>query len=304
MRLGIHLPIVDKDGVALDMKAVMQRAQMIEAAGFDGIWLGDHINNRPDALMMLLVACAATEHIEVGTAILQLPLRNPVELAQRFLTLQALCRGRFSVGVGSGSAQRSFDAVELGDTFDQRFKTFARDLDVIKRLCNGEKVGDADLGPLPGAKGGPPILIGAWASGIWVKRAAESYDGWMASGSRANLNTLKGGLERYRGFGGKRALVATVLTDLSQPEGPMPDDAPELRHDLQARGSQSTAHTGFNLLCGPKSAKERLERLAEAGFDDVLLNRRSQHNVYGDMTQENLEEIRALLPRDNRRPYS
>jgi alkanesulfonate monooxygenase SsuD/methylene tetrahydromethanopterin reductase-like flavin-dependent oxidoreductase (luciferase family) len=253
--------------------------------------------------MMLLVAAAATERLEVGTAILQLPLRNPVELAQRLLTLQALTRGRFSVGVGSGSAQRSFDAVGLGHTFAQRFKTLAADLSVIRRLCRGEEVDGTRLNPLPGTEGGPPILIGAWASGIWVKKAAQEYEGWMASGGRANLQTLAEGLKRYRDFGGKRALVATILTDLSQPEGPLPEDAPELRGDLDAIGRRYDAHNGFTLLCGPKSARERLQRLADLGFDDALLVRRSGVHVYGDMTREQLAEIRELLPRDPQPPY-
>jgi alkanesulfonate monooxygenase SsuD/methylene tetrahydromethanopterin reductase-like flavin-dependent oxidoreductase (luciferase family) len=303
VRLGIHLPVVDSQGRALDAPAVMQRARDIEAAGFDSVWLGDHIAGRPDALMMLLVAAAATERLEVGTAILQLPLRNPVELAQRFLTLRALTRGRFSVGVGSGSAQRSFDAVGLGHEFENRFKTMASDLAIIRGLCRGEEVNATKLNPLPGAEGGPPLLIGAWASGIWVKKAALEYEGWMASGGRANLKTLSEGLKRYRDYGGKRALVATILVDPSQPEGPLPDDTPELRGDLEAIGRRYDAHNGFTLLCGPRSARERLERLAELGFDDALLVRRSGTYVYGDMTREQLEEIRDLLPRDARPPY-
>src|SRR5581483_3065287 len=229
MRLGIHLPVVNAQGEYFTAEGVMERARAIEDAGFDSVWLGDHIGgSRPDALMWLLVAATATKRIEVGAAILQLPLRNPVELAQRCLTLQALTRGRFCLGVGSGSSQRSFDAVGLGDTFEDRFKTMQRDLDVIQALCRGEQVGDASLVPLPGG-GCPPIVVGAWASGVWVKKAAERYEGWMASGGRTNLKTLAEGIKRYRELGGKRALVATIITDLSQPEAPMEEDSPELR---------------------------------------------------------------------------
>src|SRR5438477_7828447 len=92
MRLGIHMPLKDADtGKPLNARGVMARAKAIEAAGFDGIWIGDGLGGiqRPDPLMWLLVAAAATERIEVGTSIYQVPLRHPVELAQRFLTLQA-----------------------------------------------------------------------------------------------------------------------------------------------------------------------------------------------------------------------
>src|SRR5919106_4295828 len=275
MRLGIHLPVVDSEGHALTAGEVMHRARTIEAAGFNGVWLGDHIIGRPDALMMLLLAAAATDHLEVGTAILQVPLRNPVELAQRFLTLQALTRGRFSVGVGAGSAQRSFDAIGEGDRFEQRFKLLHRDLQKIQALCRGETVYGTNLLPLPEARGGPPIIIGAWVSGEWVKRAAREYDGWMASGGRTNLRNLATGIKRYRAAGGKRAMVATILVDLSLPERSLDEEATELRGDLRALGHGYAPDRGVTLLCGPKSASERLHRLADMGFDDALLVKRN-----------------------------
>src|SRR5690606_28816985 len=108
--------------------------------GLDGIWIGDGLAAmaRPDPLMWLLVAAAGTKDIEVGTCVFQVPLRNPVELAQRFLTLHALTRGRFTVGVGSGSGRKGFDAV--GGDFDHRFRTLRDHLITIRRLCNGEEV--------------------------------------------------------------------------------------------------------------------------------------------------------------------
>ncbi len=65
----------------------------------------------PDTLVWLTAAAASTERIELGTTILQVPLRHPVELAQRLLSMQALCAGRFSAGLGSGSTRADFDAV-------------------------------------------------------------------------------------------------------------------------------------------------------------------------------------------------
>jgi alkanesulfonate monooxygenase SsuD/methylene tetrahydromethanopterin reductase-like flavin-dependent oxidoreductase (luciferase family) len=93
MKLGINMPFVRADGDVLTAKDIMTRATMIEEAGFDGIWIGDAIGRmrltRPDPLMWLLPAAAATEHIEVGTAIFQVPLRNPVDLAVRLMTMHA-----------------------------------------------------------------------------------------------------------------------------------------------------------------------------------------------------------------------
>ena len=84
----------------------MQRAQLIERLGFDGIWLGDSVGRVgwpvPDPLAWLTAAAAATERIELGTAVIQVPLRRPVELAQRLMSLHALSGGRFAAGLGTG----------------------------------------------------------------------------------------------------------------------------------------------------------------------------------------------------------
>src|SRR3984885_6169505 len=109
MRLALNMPLLDRSGAALDAAGIARRAQLMEREGFDGIWLGDSFSpgiTRAAPLMWLLVAAAATTRIEVGTSILIVPLRDPVELAQRFLTLQQLTGGRFTAGGGSGSTRR------------------------------------------------------------------------------------------------------------------------------------------------------------------------------------------------------
>lgn len=290
MRLGIHMPLKDDEGRVLSAEGIMQRARAMEAAGFDGIWIGDGLGAmaRPDPLMWLLVAAAGTRRIEVGTCILQVPLREPVELAQRFLTLHALTQGRFSVGVGSGSGRLGFDAV--GGDFEHRFRDLRDDLVLIRRLCNGEKVGDADLHPWPETVGGPPIIIGAWSSERWLQRAAQEYDGWMCSGSfnrskakgdETTLATLRENLKRFRDMGGKRAMISSVLTDLKEPNAPLAEDEP------------------FNLRCGPEAAAERLAKVRDMGYDDVLLVKRDHSRrmmLYeDDMTDEELATMRGLL---------
>ena len=100
MRLGIGLPSRQSDGTAPTIAHIMHRAQLIERLGFDGIWLGDSVGRAkwpvPDPLAWLTAAAAATTHIELGTAVIQVPLRRPVELAQRLLSLHALSGGRFA----------------------------------------------------------------------------------------------------------------------------------------------------------------------------------------------------------------
>src|SRR4051812_18662335 len=142
MRLGISLPFANPGGSSPTAVQVMARAKLIEDIGFDGIWFGESIGRteavRPDALIWLSYAAAATSRIELGTAILQVPLRYPVELALRLMTLHSLSGGRFRAGLGAGSTRADFDAV--GVDFDSRFKALDSGLKIIRKLLDGEQV--------------------------------------------------------------------------------------------------------------------------------------------------------------------
>jgi alkanesulfonate monooxygenase SsuD/methylene tetrahydromethanopterin reductase-like flavin-dependent oxidoreductase (luciferase family) len=257
---------------------IMRRARLIEDVGFDGIWYGDTVGRgarpRPDVLMCLAVAGAATERVELGTAILQVPLRHPVELAQRLLTLHALSGGRFSAGLGAGSTRADFDAV--GVDYEVRFRTFSDAIETIRGLLNGEQVGAANLQPWPNTIGGPPILIGSWHSGRWVRRAAEQFDGWIASGL-TSFNAIAEGIQRFRDAGGKRAVVGTVSVDLKAPSTKLKDDEP------------------FHLRCGVEEAGERLQRLVDLGYDDTLLT--ALNHTEDDITHQDLVALRGLVKR-------
>jgi alkanesulfonate monooxygenase SsuD/methylene tetrahydromethanopterin reductase-like flavin-dependent oxidoreductase (luciferase family) len=267
MRIGYSLPFSHEDKSCYSPQEIMSLARSLEAAGFASVWLGDvvgrgHYNNgrpyppRPDPLQWLLLAAAATERLEVGTAVLQVPVRAPVDLAQRLLTLHALSKGRFTAGVGTGSSRPDFAAA--GVDYDKRFTILRSNLDLMRRLWRGEQVGEANLRPWTDSVGGPPIVIGAWVSPLWIRRAAQDYDGWLVSsgnvgGFTNTFGTLKEALKRFRDFGGKRAIVGAGNPDFSHPSVRMTDDAP------------------FNLRCGPEEARERIARMADAGFDDVIL---------------------------------
>jgi alkanesulfonate monooxygenase SsuD/methylene tetrahydromethanopterin reductase-like flavin-dependent oxidoreductase (luciferase family) len=280
MRLGISLPTRQPDGSAPTIAQLMQRAALVERVGFDGIWSGDSVGRArwpvPDPLLWLSAAAAGTQQIELGTCILQVPLRHATELAQRLMALHALSGGRFSAGLGSGSTLADFEAV--GVPYEDRFRILATALPAIRKLCRGEQVGAAQLAAWEKWDGGPPILVGSWHSGVWVRRAAEEYDGWLASGMFTTFAQLRDGINRYRDAGGKRALVSTIRVNLHATErAPFGED-----------------HT-FSLECSFDEAKDRLARLAELGYDDALLTR--ANHTEADMTEEDLQQIRTLVRR-------
>ena len=290
MRIGISMPFKDGDDRPLDAAGIAARAAMVEQAGLDGVWIQDSLIPgvmRPEPLLWLLPAAAATTSIEIGTSIFIVPLRHPVDLAQRFLTLRALTGDRFTAGVGAGSSKPSHDS--MGVDFHHRFRLLYEEMDVIRRLCDGETVGAANLDPWPKVKGGPRFVIGAWHSEASLRRAVTEYDGWMCSAGRTNLETMAEAISRYRALGGRRAMVSTCPVDLSAPTQRMGDDDP------------------FNLMCDPAEAARRLERLAALGFDDVLLVKRDHTGrtkmFETDLDADEIGQIRELLPRDETRPW-
>jgi alkanesulfonate monooxygenase SsuD/methylene tetrahydromethanopterin reductase-like flavin-dependent oxidoreductase (luciferase family) len=189
-------------------------------------------------------------------------------LAHRILTAYLMCQQRLLPGVRAGSTRADFDAV--GVDYTPRLKLFEEALVVMRRLWNGEQVEAANLQPWPTVRGGPALLIGSWGGQRWIPRAAQEFDGWIASAAMTNFRTLAEGIRRYRNAGGQRAIVTNIQVDLTAPSAALADNAP------------------FHLRCAPAAAAERLQRLADLGFDDAIL-------VHRGPTEADLVAMRALV---------
>ena len=115
-RFGLSLPAGGRSAPAPSARSLADAAQRIEDAGFESIWAFDAIGRgwlMADPLTALSVAATVTRSVELGTGVLQVPLRNPVELAQRVLTAHLVSSGRLRLGVGAGSTAGDFEALGL-----------------------------------------------------------------------------------------------------------------------------------------------------------------------------------------------
>ena len=272
MRLGVTMPHSLLGGASLGRDTIATTATLVEGLGFDHLWCFDAIGRGfilPDPLIAVSIAAAVTERLTVGTCILQVPLRRPVELAHRILTAHLVCGGRLLLGVGAGSTKTDFDAV--GVDFATRMEAMDEALVTMRRLWRGEQVGAASLTPWDATVGGPPVLIGSWSGKQWITRAATAFDGWIASGAKTSYATLADGIRRFRDAGGRRAIVTNIAVDLAAPTQPLLDDAP------------------FHLGCDAATAAARMTRLADLGFDDAILVPRGHGEA-------ELRALRALVP--------
>ncbi len=230
-------------------------AQAVEAKGFDGLWVTDSFGRgRPtlDPVVLMSVIAALTRRIEIGTCVLQVPVRHPVELAHRIEGLHAITGDRLQLGLGSGSTKADFDLVGLD--YEQRFKTLMSSLDTMRKGWRGEELPGGRLTPWPGTEDGPAILLGAWRNKRWIVYAAEQCAGWIASGLYPTPAELEAGIKFYRAAGGKRAVLSNVIIDLHGNAENMP-----------LGGRASVMLTG-----GEAAARDKLRWIREIGFDDVL----------------------------------
>jgi F420-dependent oxidoreductase-like protein len=74
-------------------------ARSAEASGFASIWV-PQVPNDFDALTAIALMGTATTRIELGTAVMPVQTRHPIAMAQQALANQAVCEGRFTLGLG------------------------------------------------------------------------------------------------------------------------------------------------------------------------------------------------------------
>jgi alkanesulfonate monooxygenase SsuD/methylene tetrahydromethanopterin reductase-like flavin-dependent oxidoreductase (luciferase family) len=177
---------------------LVQRAQQIEALGFDSLWVIDHIamRLRPERRILegwsaLAALAARTSRIRLGTLTTNALWRNPVMLAKQIVAVDQISGGRLDVGLGSGNPGASYAMAGIDPgTARERIARFREIVPLIDRLLRGETVtvaGDyyrADEAVMrPGAvqQPRPPFLIGAHAPGT-LRIAAQYADTWNTFG--------------------------------------------------------------------------------------------------------------------------
>ncbi|WP_285775878.1 LLM class flavin-dependent oxidoreductase [Microtetraspora sp. NBRC 13810] len=168
-------------------------ALQAEAAGFDSLWVFDHLLFREpgqpsegiwESWTTLSALAEATSRAELGTLVLCTAFRNPAVLAKMAVTLDAVSNGRLILGLGAGWHRPEFDA--FGIPFDRRVSRFEEALRVISTLLRegtldfeGEHhtVRGGELRPRGVRAGGPPILVGGFRRRM-LRLAAEHADLW------------------------------------------------------------------------------------------------------------------------------
>ncbi len=188
MRLALHLSYSGPT-FSLDMPLIREA----ERLGYDSVWTAEAYGS--DAVTPAAWIAAQTERIHIGTGIMQIAGRTPAMAAMTAMTLDALSRGRFRMGVGVSNPQ----VVEgwHGQPFGRPLKKTREYVEIVRAILRREKPleyrGDYYQIPYagPDATGlGKPlrsILHGRLDLPIYlaaigpknVRLAAEIADGWI-----------------------------------------------------------------------------------------------------------------------------
>ncbi|WP_406098470.1 LLM class F420-dependent oxidoreductase [Streptomyces sp. NBC_01013] len=150
MRLGINLGYWGA-GMDGDNLAVAQEADRL---GYDVCWAAEAYGS--DVPTVLSWVAAQTESIDVGSAIMQIPARQPAMTAMTAATLDSLSGGRFRLGLGVSGPQVSEGW--YGVKFDKPLARTREYVEIVRKAMARERLsyeGQHWTLPLPGGPGKP-----------------------------------------------------------------------------------------------------------------------------------------------------
>lgn len=185
MRIGLMIG-PERGRYSTKVERLRTDGQWAEEAGLATVWI-PQIPDDFDALTAAAIVGAGTSRIEIGTAVVPVQPRHPVALAQQALSVQAVCEGRLSLGLGV-SHHWVIDEM-LGLPYQRPAMTMRSYLDVLDQALRGPGPVDVEnelfrvRNPLDITDLAPtPVLLAALGPAM-LRLAGERTDGtilWMA----------------------------------------------------------------------------------------------------------------------------
>ena len=267
-----------------DARALTEFARAAEAAGFDSIQVGDHIQwHAPihEATLVLATFAAATSRARIASDVIILPLRDPVLIAKTVASLDVLSGGRmiFGVGVG-GDHPDEYRAMRVPLT--ERGSRANEMLEIVRGLFDNERFSYAGrhftldnvaIAPRP-LQPRVPIWVGGSSEGA-LRRAARHGDGWIGAFvserkfARLKAQTLELLAEEWRaaeGFTWGAFLFSNLGRDAAQARAA---GAAYIDRVYRLPGEEIMNRFG---IAGPVEAcADRVQSYVDAGADYIVL---------------------------------
>ena len=229
MKAGVNLI---NFGPGANADSMRRWAEISEGLGYHLMMTSDHIAITPDVngrypapfyepISTLGWLAGITRTMEIGSTVIIVPYRSPLETARACANIDRLSGGRFILGVGVGWAQDEFDALNV--PFERRGAMTDEYLDAIKLLWTqdiasfeGEYVSfeDVHTAPRPAQNPHPPIWVGG-PSDAAMRRAVVYGDAW---------HPIRITLDGFRNTD-----IPRLREIAAREEKPMPDLCPRIR---------------------------------------------------------------------------
>ena len=203
MDVGLALPQYDfsiPGESPLRWETLLDWAERAERLGFGSVWLSDHLfldisrygappgdHGCFDALVTLAAIARRTTTVRLGTLTLCAPLRPATVLAKALATLDVVCGGRLTVGLGAGWYEPELVAAGLAlEPAGKRLARLAEAVQVVRGMFGGgpfsfdgtyERADKARCQPRPVQRPAPPIWVGGKGEKL-IELAGRHADGW------------------------------------------------------------------------------------------------------------------------------
>lgn len=293
-----------------DWESLQAAALACERAGFDSLWVSDHLLS-PTGLLNAPVfsgwiaataLASSTSRPTIGLLVTPVTFWNIGVLAKMAVTLDHISGGRAILGLGSGwlEAEHAVYDLDFGSSAGNRLARLAEVVPLVRRLLDGETVDhDGALVTLTGAFQVPPprqarlpILIGGEGPRRTLPLVAGYADMWNARGSLDDLQSADTRLrELCRQSGRDPEAIerttnrwVTIRDQTSEAERVLDDS---LRHHGVADHDRGIVVTG-----PPTFVAAELHPVVQAGFRHIIWSLRAPWDLE---TIERMPEVRMAL---------
>lgn len=218
MKIGISIP---SDLTAPD--DLFAWVKRVDTGPFSTLSILDRVvYSNTEPLITLATAASISTRVGLMTEVLLAPLRNTTILAKEAASLDALSKGRLTLGLGIGGRQDDFLAT--GAEYKRRGKYLEEQLHQMRQIWSGQALNDnvGPIGPRPVQTGGPKILLGGFSPQA-IQRVGHYADGFITAMDDAeHINQIFRSVEQAwqaAGRAGKPYLVAQIDIALEAPDG-------------------------------------------------------------------------------------
>ena len=296
--------------------ALRGACQAVERAGWDSIWIDDHLladegdptDGKLEGWTTLAAVAVLTERVRLGLLVTANTFRSPGLTAKLATTLDHLSNGRAVLGIGGGWFEREHEAfgIDFGSGFGERLDRLDEAVGLIRRLLDGETVtragrfyrmDDAVCEPRP-VQVRLPILIGGSGPNKTLRTTARYADLWNGYGPPEAIAATSAILQdRCAEIGRPFAEIErTVTLHAVIRDTPARADlawAPiARRHGLEGRVGADGAERGLTVGGSPAEVAAFVDGYRRLGVGEVILVFRDPFDLE---SIERLGEVRSAL---------